>query len=64
MLHLIPIELTHKIYKIYFTNNVLIELKKINKRYNIHYLDWSIFEHIKYVNTLHNRIKKNNNILF
>lgn len=46
------------IYKTYYTNNVLLELNKIHKRYNSHYINWSIIEHIKYVKSIQNYVKK------
>lgn len=55
----IPIEITNMIYKKYYTNNVLLELNKIHKRYNSHYINWSIIEHIKYVKSLQKFVKNN-----
>lgn len=55
----IPINLTNMIYKTYYTNNVLLELNKIHKRYNSHYINWSILQHIKYVKSIQNYVKKN-----
>ena len=52
MLNKLPIDLSQMIYLEYYQNNVLLELKKIHKRYNSHYIDWSIFEHIKYVKSI------------
>lgn len=55
----IPINLTNMIYKTYYTNNVLLELNKIHKRYNSHYINWNILQHIKYVKSIQNYVKKN-----
>ena len=54
----IPINLTNMIYKTYYTNNVLLELNKIHKRYNSHYINWNILQHIKYVKSIQNYVKK------
>ena len=59
----IPINLTNMIYKTYYTNNVLLELNKIHKRYNSHYINWNILQHIKYVKSIQNYVKKNKKLL-
>ena len=58
MINKLPYDLSNLIYKHYYTDNVLVELKKINDKMNLHYLNWSIFEHINYIKSLKKFSKK------
>lgn len=59
MLNKLPIDLSQMIYHQYYQNNVLLELKKIHKRYNSHYINWNIMEHIRYIKSIKSFAMKN-----
>lgn len=52
-------DILQKIYKTYHQNYILKELQIIHKRYNSHYINWGILEHIRYVKSLKTFVKIN-----
>jgi hypothetical protein len=55
----LPEDILQMIYKTYHKKYILEELQKIHKRFNSHYIHWSLLEHIRYVKSLKKFVKIN-----